>query len=178
MSDYSFMRSGQIGENNDNNMVDFLRKTTSILKILLEDSVHTAAKFTQTCNRKTITDRDIIYALKYETHEFFIRDGLETRFNEALQEEQAHTYTTDDESTDDEITDDESTDDEITDDENTDNADGYCIEFKNGGSEECEFHRKVLGYSQMWDAWMPSDHMQQFLKNAVDNTTRTMMETN
>ena len=168
MSDYSFMRSGQIGENNDNNMVDFLRKTTSILKILLEDSVHTAAKFTQTCNRKTITDRDIIYALKYETHEFFIRDGLETRFNEALQEEQAHTYTTDD----------ESTDDEITDDENTDNADGYCIEFKNGGSEECEFHRKVLGYSQMWDAWMPSDHMQQFLKNAVDNTTRTMMETN
>ena len=168
MSDYSFMRSGQIGENNDNNMVDFLRKTTSILKILLEDSVHTAAKFTQTCNRKTITDRDIIYALKYETHEFFIRDGLETRFNEALQEEQAHTYTTDD----------ESTDDEITDDENTDNADGYCIEFKNGDSEECEFHRKVLGYSQMWDAWMPSDHMQQFLKNAVDNTTRTMMETN
>ena len=94
---YGFMRSGLQGDVDDDTFqLDIMQKTSAIMKVLLEESVTTAARVVKVCGRSTITDDDLKVALMYEAHH--LDKDIDTRFVEALDVERQHTYLTDDES--------------------------------------------------------------------------------
>lgn len=139
--------------------IDFLRKTVSIMKVLSEEAMKTAEKFTKTCGRSIITGNDMYYALMYEAHEFFDKD-IDDRFFREFAEEKEHSYETEDEEDDTDSVDDQSF--------NEDNEENYTIECKL--PENRDFHATVLKYSNEWRNWFPEDPVKSMIKNAIDKT--------
>jgi hypothetical protein len=122
---------------------------------LLEDTVRSAARFAVICGRKTVTPEDTMIALKYEAHEFFVREGLETRFFAALAENERF-----DDSTSSEYSDSES-EEEGEDEE-------FTTQFQKGSLADQIFHAQVLKYHSEWTTWQPEDEMIACVKRAVD----------
>tara|TARA_B100000482_G_scaffold185250_1_gene161772 strand:- start:4169 stop:4660 length:492 start_codon:yes stop_codon:yes gene_type:complete len=137
--------------------IDFLRKTVAIMKVLTEEAMNSAEKFTKSCGRTIVTGNDMYYALMFEAHEFFEKD-IDQRFFEELSIEHQHTYETDDE-------DDEEAEN-LT--ESTENEEAYILDCK--VSEMKEFHDKVIMYAEEWRNWFPEDPVQMMIKNAIDKT--------
>jgi hypothetical protein len=165
MSDYSFMRSGLVGpatSPSDDDKLEFMRKVMSLLRVLMEESTKTGIRFAHSCGRRDIGGMDQVLALKYEAHRFFDRD-FEPRFLEVLNEERQHTYTTDDESSDDEMP--------------GDTEEPYTATLVASADDtERAFHMEVLGYHRSWANWQPTDHMQLFIKDAVDKAEEALTE--
>ena len=140
--------------------LDFLRKTVAIMKILTEEAMKSAEKFTKSCGRTIITGNDMYYALMFEAHEFFQKD-IDNRFFEELNIENQHTYETDDDEDDEE--------DFI---ETSEEEEAYVLECK--VTEMKEFHDKVIKYAEEWRNWLPEDPVQMMIKNAVDKTQQQL----
>lgn len=158
MSDFSFMRSGTGGFVKQQPDVDFefLRKISSIMKVLLAHAVRTAERFAKACARTQITATDTRLALKFEAHEFFLRPDLETQFASALQEEQQHTYETSESESD------------GAEEMATDEQEEFHTNF-HGPPSERGFYEKAMRYDAEWEEWQPDDQVQQLIKRAVDN---------
>jgi len=157
--DYQMKTGFDMLENDkfDATQLDFLRKTVAIMKILSEEAIKTAEKFTKSCGRKIITGNDMYYALMFEAHEFFGKD-IDNRFFEELNIENQHTYETDD----------ENGEEDEAEDETTEEDEAYVLECK--VPEMKEFHTKVIKYAEEWRNWFPEDPVQTMIKNAVDKT--------
>ena len=157
MSDYSIMRSGLIGEQRgvESGQLEFMRNVMSLMRLLMEEAVKSAAVFAATCGRKRIVAEDSVMALKYEAHTFFKKD-IEARFAEVLAEEREHTYETSDEESGEES--DESSEETYT----TELTD------KRLSATHRAFHARVLKYHNEWGAWEPTDAFQVIIKKAVD----------
>ena len=163
--------------------VDFLRKVASIMKVLLQQSIATAHRFAQACGRRVITARDTRLALQYEAHEFCKRESLDADFLAAYEEEQQHTYATDDSSEGDTSGDSSGDDDSPGGEDSASNGSGSadhgdtrgCVdddvestEFLQGDDGERAFHAQVLKYAAEWDDWYPEDQVQALIKRGVD----------
>ena len=64
--------------------LDFDERLITIIALLLEKAMDTASKYTDHSNRNTVTDKDVMIALKYEAHEFFERDELDADFQRMM----------------------------------------------------------------------------------------------
>jgi len=159
MSNFDFLRSGNDLVQDTNNPAvdkDFLRMVMSVMTILCEEAMHTAVKYAKCCGRNSVTSKDTMYALKYESHAFWDKD-IDERFVERLQEERTHTYeTTDDEdSNDDDNDEDESEEEEFT------------SEFVSG---DRLFYDRVMKICDDWDRWQPDDPVKRLLKHSIEKT--------
>lgn len=163
MSDYSFMRSG-VGsayvEANSSRAEELqqMQQVMAVMKVLMEDCLITAGRFASLCGRKQITGEDTIRALKYEAHEFFKRDGLESRYFESLAEEEKHTYESSDEE--------EEEDDEPPEEQ----PEPYSERFVKGSQADAIFHGQMLAYHREWDGWEPDDPLIAAIKAAIDKS--------
>lgn len=161
--DFSFMRSG-IGAPIQHEAqfihtdeLAHMQMVAAIMKLLMEDVVRSAARFTACCGRKVVSKEDTLRALRYEAHEFFERNGLERRFAESYAEELQHTYETD--------SDEDSSDDE---DPMEMEYEPDSERFVHGTQEDAVFHGKVLGYGREWSGWEPDDPLIASVKRAID----------
>ena len=154
---------------------DFWGTVGAILYALMEDAVRTAARFADTCGRRTVTARDTLYALKYEAHEFFERDGLEERVAalRAEDDEASETDEDDEDGADAERDDASETDEDASGDEDGADAErdeapeAYTTDFVRGDEL---FHRAVLRVDAEWSSWDPTDPVKAMMKRAIDNT--------
>lgn len=164
MSDYSFMRSGTLNQQDRGIDVNMMHNLVALVKTLMEDAVKSAEKFVTACGRKQIQDKDIAMALKYETHEFLLQgDSLESKFAVNLEEEKNHTYETDEES--------EESEGEEDGEEDEEEDEEYSVELKSDDVELVELHRKFLKYHEEWDDWEPTDPVSIFMKSSVNKTS-------
>tara|TARA_B110001450_G_scaffold251229_1_gene271047 strand:- start:297 stop:854 length:558 start_codon:yes stop_codon:yes gene_type:complete len=176
---FSFMRSGLGNDVIDTGPdVDSIRMIVSLMTILMEEATHSGAKFAKACGRTLITSRDVVAALKYEAH-FFWEKKFDERVLERFQEERRHTYETD------EDTDEESNASEYRgsgDEAQSDDAENMREEDETYTEnlcdpQLCEFHTNVLRVCREWPLWTPTDPAKLLLKNAIDKTERSMLET-
>lgn len=190
--DYSFMRSGVGAPTHGENSVDFEMKLMCLLKILVEKSIEIAADYCEHAKRNTVTGKDMVYALKYQAHEFLTAE-TETELAEKL-----HEYLNDDDSsslllfaptndTDDDDSDDESdsggsepdSDNSHMDSASDDNDsaissdDDETDEFTESRCE-CDMCTKINSYNREWDDWQPSEEMHIIFKNAVNRANSTL----
>ena len=192
---YGFMRSGLAeGDTSDAAQVDFMRKTAALMKVLMEESARTGARLAQVCGRSVVTDDDLKHALMYEAHHFWQKD-FDQRFFAALEDEQHHTYLTDEET--DEASDDET--DKASDDETDEATDEATSETASGdkgeeggaaaaGDEDpyakydrdayelvstewadATFYNEVMRIKAEWPTFAPEDPVVKIVKRAVDN---------
>ena len=166
------------GADDDSDSLDFLRKAAALIKVLMKQCMSTAEQFAHACGRTNILDRDVMLALKYEARMFFQRD-FDADFMTALAEEQEHTYETDESEEEDEGEDEEDEgedeEDEGEDEEDEDESEeeeeeawtGVCVSTDHALRV---LHAQVVHHAAQWDAWQPTDQVQQFLKRSIDNT--------
>jgi hypothetical protein len=146
-----------IDNNENNSQIEFMRKSVSMMNILAEEALETSVRFAKCCGRNVVQPQDMHYALMYEAHEFFEKD-IDSRFFQNLEQEQTHTYDTEEE---DDEEDEEKQPEETIEEEYTD---------KLMLKEEEEFHQKVLDYAKNWDNWFPDDSVKQLIKQSIDKT--------
>ena len=174
MSDFNFMRTGlmgTIGEPATNNVdVDFLQRVVSILKVLNERVLMTSVEFARACGRNKATSVDVKHALKFQAMTFF-EDEWDDEFARHLQEEQRHTYETDEE-------DDETIDEDEGEEDEEDEEDDLSEEppedtivvacESNASDDDVLLHARVMSCVDSWATWHPEDPVKAFLKSAVD----------
>ena len=188
-NDFSFLKTGFGNIDPSTQQVDFLRKVFSIMKILYEESFITAARLCEICGETTVTKQHIMFAMKFEAHEFFEKD-FEEKYLRYYQEEQQHTYETEDEESQDESEEDNSEEDESEEEEDESEEEEKEFEEGEGKSDDCKdeidehegelqfvkgteedqhFFDKVLSYNRDWNAWRPDDPVKALLKRAIDH---------
>lgn len=147
----------------DEHQLEFLRKSVAIMKVLTEESIQTAKRFSSACGREIIQPDDIHFALMYEAHEFFEKD-IDQRFFEELAIEQQHTYDTEESSEEEEEEEEEEMGEE--------DGEMFSTECVSIDPEEVAFHAKVLHYAATWNTWFPDDPIKMMIKSAVDKTAQ------
>ena len=143
-------------ESNTHQEREFMRMVVSLMKILCEDAVRSAARYSNICGRCTVNGDDMIRALKYESRVFWDKD-IDDRFIQNMEEERQHTYDT----TDDEEEEAYDTEDEET--FETPMMGQHIIE------DDC-FHNAVNQIHDSWKEWNPDDPVKLMLKRAIDST--------
>lgn len=139
---------------------EFMRMVVSLMKILCEEALKSAARYCVASGRSEVSSGDMVRALQYESHVFWDKN-IDERFVQNMEEERAHTYdTTDDEGED---SDDESSD---GDEEEVQNQ----VAAQNTIEEEC-FRNAVDRIHASWAEWTPEDPVKQMLKRAIDSTS-------
>lgn len=159
MSDFSFMRSGLIGEPAPPS-ADFMRMVVSLMAVLCEEALGTAAAFAKACGRRQVTPQDTILALKYESHYFWNKD-IDSRFLEQLSEQRTHSYDTDDTDSGDEDSQDST--------EDAEEEEAFTDTFVSG---DRELYDRVISVATKWHSWQPDDTAKRMLKTAIDKTER------
>jgi hypothetical protein len=169
MSDYSFMKSGVTSASSAGTIdVDMMHKLVALVKTLMQDAVNSADQFVKACDRSMIQDKDILMALKYETHHFLLQgESLDKKFQTNLEEEKNHTYDTEEEESSDDEEEEESEDGDRVIKEN----EKYTMSLKSSDAKLIELHKQFMKYHNEWDDWVPDDAVSIFLKNAVDKTS-------
>lgn len=191
--DYSFMRSGIGAPTADvgTNSVDFEMKLMCLLKILVEKSLEIAADYAEHAKRDTVTGKDMVYALKYQAHEFLTAETeseLTEKLHEYLGDSDSSSLLlfspTDEDSdegsdsdsyseSDDCETDYSSTPSESTSDNDsivsTDDDDGFVE-----STCDCGMCVKINTYNREWDNWQPSEEMHVIFKNAIDRANSSL----
>lgn len=138
---------------------EFMRMVVSLMKILCEEALKSAARYCIASGRSEVNSGDMVRALQYESHVFWDKN-IDERFVQNMEEERAHTYdTTDDESED-------SHDDSSDDEEEIPSQ----TPVKNSIEEEC-FRDAVDRIHASWADWAPEDPVKQMLKHAIDSTS-------
>lgn len=146
---------------NDAQDREFMRMVVSLMKILCEEALKSAARYCVASGRNQVSSGDMVRALQYESHVFWDKD-IDQRFVQNMEEERAHTYDT---------TDDESEDESHE--ESSDEENGEVPSQAGARSsieEEC-FRNAVDRIHASWADWAPEDPVKQMLKRAIDSTS-------
>ena len=172
------MRTGfnMLDENEDSIDPQLMLKISSIMQVLMEEAVKTAARFSATCGRSDVMGADVVIALKYETHEFFNKPNIENRYFEILQEPMDAEDNEDSDDNDENIDEDENENSDESDSESSEHDDTSNINI----TETCpsleyvtgdrEFYDKAINYSRTWRNWNPDDQIKCLLKRSIDKT--------
>lgn len=163
---------------------DFMRKSVSILRVLTEESLRTAACFADACGRTRVSARDMTRALKYESEAFWEKD-IDARFAECLTEESVADYgyadpmcvmqdrlmgeaRDEDQSEEGSFSDSDGCSDPGTASDPGEASDAADLESDSWVRGDRELHAKVLDAEQRWLTWQPSDPVKCLLKRCID----------
>ena len=166
------MKTG-IGNGDEPDLTNFMRLVVSLMKVFMKHAVLSSERYVKICNRKTITEKDIVLALKYEAHEFFSKD-FDADFFVELQEENNHSYLTDEEEDEGEEDEGEENGEEENEGEENGEESEDNYDEKTLSSEDISFRNKVLQYAQEWDAWNPDDPVIELIKKSINKTSENI----
>ncbi len=167
MQNIPSMRTGIFdGDEDMSQQKEFMRKVVSLMKIMCEESVNSAERYTKACGRTKITGKDMILALKYESHAFWYKD-IDDRFNDYLTEEKEHTYDTEEEDSD-EDSEENSTEGSGCDAEH--NEEGSSEEEEDGVHSDLDFKQTIEKINDEWEDWNPDDPVKMLLKSSINKT--------
>lgn len=130
-------------DDNNNNILN----TEALLLTFIEHVLKSADRYTDDAGRNTITEEDMLYALKYESHVFFHHPDTHSDFEKYRQWQEE-----------------EEEEEEETETEWDDDDDEFSR------CEATPFCRRVNGIVDSWDEWNPSDPVQQSIKRCLDDT--------
>ena len=150
MTDYSFMKSGNIQENENEIDYTFI---TSLITLFMEDSIKMGLVYSKHANRNTLTEQDCKLALmarSYYGDQFWKLPNVIDRLNEIKEWLQSSEET-------------DSEDDDIIIDETETFSQSSC---------NCIICSKMNNVSQHWDNWNPDNPMEIILKNSVNKTLK------
>lgn len=134
-------------------------KIGSMMLVLMEKAVLSAAHYMKQAGRTTLTALDMKYGFIYEAHEFLERDDIEQRFEEVHYRQDGE----DESESEDECQEMES---EGLSDE-TEEIEEVEEEFTRATTDD-ETIVKMNKYFDEWDDWNPDDRLQQGLKDAIN----------
>ena len=143
-------------DSSDAHVENFMSKVDIILQMLTEESLSTARKFANCCDRNHIAGRDVVYALKYQTREFLNNTSIDAYFTQSEQNDT-------DSDTSSDCDEEDNSNQKILQQEA--NREVYSDLFVQGDEE---FYKLVKKYDYEWDSWHPEDPVYVILKNAVD----------
>lgn len=151
MSDFNFMKSGfSLTQNNNEEECDqnTINLITSMMKVLIDETLKTAYEYCTHAGRKMITGEDVIYSMKYQTHQILKRKDLNDQIDNYMNEESDE-------------------EDEESDDENEDLSNEPEEEFKRSECD-CEMCKNIHEYVDGWETWIPEDPIYLSFKESVN----------
>lgn len=182
MSDFAFLKTGFSATKADDAPLpdaDTLRVIVSVMRVLTNRTVESAERYARACGRYHVVGVDMCAALKYQAMTFFEADW-DDEYAIILQEEQRHTYETDDEEEGEEEGDEEGDegdeegdeegeegdegDEGEEEDEEEENVSQKCVV----DGEDAAFHAQVTRCVAQWDAWRPTDPIKAMVRRAVE----------
>ena len=149
------LRSGLTNENRKLD-VDFIKRLETIVITMLCESTETAMKYCKHSGRKSVSDIDFFYGLKYQAREFLKSEDLEDNVN------QTHDIM---------YGEDENDNDDDSDD--SDESENETVEVDEPFTRStcaCEFCVLANEHVDTWEAWCPTDEAEMYIKSAVDKT--------
>lgn len=167
MSDFSFMKSGVAGEAATDSGISEI-EIVSLLTVFVENAMKTAAKHVNICRRNGVTCEDITYGLIYEVFNWLKRSNLIENFKETKEEfEKMVEEESEDEEEDSDY---EEISEHIVPDEHIEKF-TRCEAIE---GEHEEFLRELYQHYDNWDTWVPSNPIENALKNGVDTVLKTL----
>ncbi len=153
------LRSGLIGDIDDDETDEFLAKTMGLISVFSQEALETAAMYAIGNGKKEVTDDDMSKALKFQARMFFQRvEDLEGRVAEATEE--FLNAETDDESGE------ESEEESEYESESEESLSGEELEKHN---LDCKrIVPQVNAIVKSWNNYNPTDPVLIFIKNAID----------
>lgn len=166
---------------------EFFRKNVALLKLLMRDVQVTAKDYALSFQRDSVTGRDVVDCLKYETRIFLQQENLEERLREILAAEEEEEEEEDD--GDDENDDEEDEDEE----ESMDTTEAQQVaseilaeeltldepyESKRTSEQLQMLQRNVKQCVIAWDLWKPTDMYHKLLKQSVDSAEENVEDDN
>ena len=182
MSDYSFLRTGfsNLAEPKKKISDEERENIEIMLGLFTSNALINASKYTEMCNRNTVTKTDMLYGLQYEVFEFLQRPDLEKGLREIREEyEQMNEEYSEEEYSEEEVEEESNTNendpldlnkselgDLIVSDEDTPDFSRIADNLINDDNKE--FVEKMHNYNDTWDTWTPQTDLEVILKNAID----------
>ena len=158
-SDYSFMKAG-MGSIQDQNRITNVEENNimSMLTLFTSNALINAAEYSSICGRNGVTKEDIKYALIFEVFEFLKNPNLLEDLND-VDKELELCDGEDDENW-------EDIDEPVVPDSEIDSF--TRIDIDKVGKDDKYFVEKLHNYYDNWDDWVPSNKLEEILKNAIN----------
>lgn len=140
------------------------RKLLSLVFVLIKRAAQSAAVYCEHSGRSLVTPDDVKLALKYHTHRFFKDEGLEE------EAEEMHLMLENDMNSGEEDGVDMvlNTLDDDEDEEEEESCEEEEEERHNGQACGCDLCQGMVSFD--WDAWLPDDPAEIFMKQCVEKT--------
>ena len=167
MTDYSFMKAGRGLHNQPElNIVDETY-IASLLTLFTSNAIINASEYSTLCGRNGITKEDVKYALIFEVFEFLKNPNIISD----LQEIEKDIETEMDNEDDNENWEDVEESSNIVNDEDIESFSRITqTKFNTLEESDKEFVIKIHKYYDGWDNWIPTNKLEEILKNAIDKT--------
>lgn len=135
-----------------------LKKIKGIMIHFMENAITVGCRYVHAAGRDTLTSTDVLYALRYQARTYL--DNIENTPNiEELFDKHAESESEEDESESESESEDESESEE-----------DECEEcFTRCDDSTDPLIKDMNRYHDTWNQWVPDNHIQMLLKNAVDN---------
>lgn len=130
------------------------QRVHAILTTFMKRAIEVGGQYAKAAGRDNLSSMDVVYALQYQAHTFIEEmdnDNMEQVFDENLPQSQE-----------------ENDEDDTDDDEDTEDEDDTDDVFSRCEDPTDPIIIKMNAYHDDWDAWEPSNAIQQMLKNAID----------
>ena len=166
MTDYSFMQSGRGIPNQPELNIEDEKYIASLLTLFTSNAIINASEYSTICGRNGITKEDVKYALIFEVFEFLKNPNIISDLQEIEKD-----IETEMENEDDENWEDVEDSSNIVDDTDIESFSRITqTKFNILEESDKEFVTKIHKYYDGWDNWVPTNKLEEILKNAIDKT--------
>ena len=167
MSNYNFMKSGfGLPEDEDEHIYSSLQELLDYMQVLLalfmKKSTKIGVKYCILAKRDTLTSKDLEYALKFQTIEFFKNKDMNKELDDIKKE--LDSYDEDDEN-DEKYEDTNEIEFDVDDGEPFTEVDISSLK----DYDDILFVKTVHHYQSYWNIWEPSNYFEKKMKEAIDS---------
>ena len=166
-----FLRTGfDLLQTNDSELdPQTLDMISTLMTLFLDDVIATAASYTSTKGRKTVTARDVQKALKYQAQHFFNQnESLEERYITMMQELHDDEEGEEEEGEEEE---EEGEEEEGEEEEGEEEEEEEDMGDQEGDDIDPVLARHVDECEETWIHWNPTDPILMLLKRSIDNVS-------
>ena len=166
MTDYSFMKAGSgLPNQQELNIVDE-KYIASLLTLFTSNAIINASEYSNICGRNGITKEDVKYALIFEVFEFLKNPNIISDLQEIEKDIETEMDNDDDENWEDV----EDSSNIVNDNDIESFSRITQTKFNILEESDKEFVIKIHKYYDGWDNWVPTNKLEEILKNAIDKT--------
>ena len=169
MTDYSFMKTGRGIPTQPELNIEDEKYIASLLTLFTSNAIINASEYSTICGRNGITKEDVKYALIFEVFEFLKNPNIISDLQEIEKDIETEMDNEDDD--DDQNWEDVEDSSNIVDDTDIESFSRITqTKFNTLDNSDKEFVIKIHKYYDGWDNWVPTNKLEEILKNAIDKT--------